>query len=613
MKLYSYIVAIMSLTLSASAFGDTTGTLAQGNIALLYSNTTTVAITALSRTDSTCALTFRLAQPQGSSFSISPQMYLSDEQGGRHPLLRAEGVEIGKKEYVTEPSGQLFTLMFEALPKSTRYFDLIEGDGEAEWRIYGIHDKQDERSFPSVNIGKNELELSQEFFTTAPITIKGRFTDYQRRGMPHIVRFNYSYENYDWTDVSAYPFCCMVQADGTFEYQFNYNRPVWADMSFDQNNRKVGFYVRPGDVLEVTLSNLGKEDEEVAYHNASGRATCDGLMNLMTFDVPWNNPTRQATYVEPSVYRHIVDSVSLSAERGMDYLAWKWQLTPWETHLLKTKRRLELLSMYSQYINAYIDNKSRPHYEEGQSTTHYISEEDAAYLNELIDWTDPSSVITQEWYGANNWLLARTEVVKKMHDYMGSGKGDRDGFLNSGFGSAVRKLLPDIAPILLADLIDNERGREHAYGNSFAFQAKDPVADKLLKRLAEAAESQYVQVVLLDPRGAGYSQGISGQTHWMADFHEDPTMSFVFVISDAMTDKDQEALAFWFHDEKLMIASEEEFIHLQAALRITTTSGEGTITKEGQILTYQLHSDSEQSFRNGLRSLRRLESKIATD
>ena len=610
MKLYSYIVAIMSLTFSASVFGGTTGTLSQGNIALLYSNTTTVAISVLSRTDSICALTFRLAQPQGSSFTISPHMYLSDEQGGRHPLLRAEGVEIGKKEYVTEPSGQVFTLTFEALPGSTRYFDLIEGDGEAEWRIYGIHDEQDEQSFPSVNIGKSELELSQEFFTTAPITIKGRFTGYQRRDMPHIVRFNYSCENYDWTDVSAYPFCCMVQADGTFEYQFNYNRPVWANMSFDQGARKVGFYVRPGDVLEVTLSNLGKEGEDVAYHNASGHAAYSRLMNLMTFDVPWNNPARQATYMEPAAYRHMVDSVSQAADRGVDYLAWKWKLTSWETHLLKTRRRLELLNMYSQYINAYIDNRNLPYYEKRQPTAQYISKEDAAYLNKLIDWDDPSNVIPQEWYGANNWLLSRTEVVKEMHDYVRSGKGDRDGFLNNGFGTAVRNILPDIAPILLTDLIENERGREHAYGNTFAFQAKDPVADSLLSRLAEEAGSTYVQVVLLDPRGADYSHGVSGQSHWMADFHKDPTMSFVFVISDTMADKDKETLAFWFRDEKRVVVSEEEFIHLQAAFRITAPSGAGTITKGGQILTYRLHSDSEQSFRNGLRSLRRQESKM---
>lgn len=599
----------ISLTLSAK--GKRSRQAHHTEVAYLYSNSATTTVKAVSRAADGCSVTLCVNEPQGSSFSISPRIYLSDEQGTRHPLLRAEGIEIGKKEYITQPDGRTFTLSFEALPESTRYFDLIEGGRRTDWRIFGIHDKRDERAFPSVTIGEKEkdTELRTEFFTVAPITIKGRFTDYQRQGMPHIVRFNYYSELYDWTDTSKYPYCCMVQPDGTFEYQFTHDRPIWADMSFDQGGHNVGFYVRPGDVLEITFNSWEKEDERIVYRNAAGRATCEKLFRLTT-DIPWNDPLKQAQYIEPSTYRHKVDSIWKAIEQGINYQTWKWHLTPWETHLLRTNHRLDLLGMYSQYINAYIDELNRPLIEQGKRQTHYLSEEDAAYLNGVIVWADPANVIPRLWYLVNNFLLSRTNVDKEMRDYLFSGKGNQAKFLDDGFEAAAKNILPDIIPILMSDLIDNEKAKVHAYGTTFAFHTQDAVADTILRRLATEAGSRYVQVVLLDPRGANYNHGVSGQQTWMADFRNDSTMSFIFVISEAMTEKDKETLAFWFQNEKRAVVSEEEFIHLQAAFRITAPAGAATINRDGEILTYRSDSSSETSFRSSLRGLKRLEQRL---
>lgn len=598
-----FAIAFFRLTTVANA---TSGQ----NVAILYTNAPTASVEKIDCTGSSCILTIHVYQQVGSSFSISPHMYLSDEQGNRHPLLRAEGVEIGKNEYITQPDGREFTLTFEAFPKGTRYFDLIEGGNETAWRIFGIHDKRDERSFPLVSIDKNNEELSPAFFTKAPITIKGRFTDYQRQGMPHIVQFNYHNERSDWMDPTIYPYCCMVQADGTFEYHINYDRPIWADMSFDQGGHNVGFYVRPGDVLEITFDNLGKEDERIVYHNVAGRATCEKLFSLTT-DIPWNNPYKEASYIEPVAYRHMIDSICRAIEQGINYQAWKWRLTPWETHLLRTNHRLDLLSMYMAYIKQYYVNQrlNAGH----NNDRDYLTAEDYAFIRKLIDWSDPSNAITQIWYGANNFIFSQIEEREEWVNQQleaGTSRVARGDFADHGFESVVKRMLPDIAPIILEDLKIQERSEQPTHKNHFAVPAQDPVADALLKRLAAEAGSQYVQVVLLDPRGADYNHGVSGQTHWMADFRNDSTISFIFVISDAMTEKDKETLAFWFQNEKRAAVSEEEFIHLQAAFRITAPAGAATINRDGNILTYRSDSRSETSFRDGVRSLKRLEQTL---
>lgn len=603
------VFCCLSLTLSLQARSEYNNTLV--NIAFLHSNTTELFFKAINRCDTSCSLQIYVTGILGNGFSISPKTYLSDEQGNRHPLLRAEGIEIGKKEYITQPGGREFTLTFEALPKDTRYFDLIEGDKETEWRIYGIHEKKDERTFPDVAIDKDNEETSPTFFKKAPVTIKGHFTGYQRQGMPHIVRFNYQNEVSEWMDHTIYPHCCMVQPDGTFQYQFTYDRPIWAKMSFDQGGHDVGFYVRPGDVLEVTLSNLGQEDEHITYHNAAGRVTNERLMQLTT-DIPWNNPYQQATYIAPDTYRHKIDSIWNDTYEGINYQAWKWHLTPWETHLLRTNHRLDLLSMYMAYITNYYEYQRRAAGE--TNFKRYLTDEDYAFIRELIDWSDPSNVITQKWYGADNFIFSNSrekdEWINQQLLATTSGGIIRSGdYADYGLEGLIKRHIPEIAPILLEDLKIQERAEQPDYKTDIAVPAQDPVAATLLKRLAQEAGSKYTQIVLLDPRGADYNHNVSGQTHWMADFHDDPFMSFIFVISDSMTDKDKETLAFWFREEKRVVITEEEFIHLQAALRITNPAGTATVNKDGNILSFRLDSGREESFRSDVRALKRLEEK----
>ena len=52
-----------------------------------------------------------------------------------------EGIVLGE-HYVTPPSGEgEFKVLFEPMPRKTRFFDFIEGNMQGAFNIYGVHEE----------------------------------------------------------------------------------------------------------------------------------------------------------------------------------------------------------------------------------------------------------------------------------------------------------------------------------------------------------------------------------------------------------------------------------------------------------------------------------------
>ena len=74
-------------------------------------------------------------------FKISGSIYACDEAGVRHPVIGAEGIELGEEQWIGDNGQTSFTLMFDPLPKGTKVFDIIEGEDPVNFKIFGIHKK----------------------------------------------------------------------------------------------------------------------------------------------------------------------------------------------------------------------------------------------------------------------------------------------------------------------------------------------------------------------------------------------------------------------------------------------------------------------------------------
>lgn len=71
-------------------------------------------------------------------YYINQDTYISCNNGNRLKIKGIENISYAPKKKYIEPKETIsFVLSFPALPKGTKYFDLIE-PGESEWKFYDI-------------------------------------------------------------------------------------------------------------------------------------------------------------------------------------------------------------------------------------------------------------------------------------------------------------------------------------------------------------------------------------------------------------------------------------------------------------------------------------------
>ena len=72
-------------------------------------------------------------------FSIAKESYL--QSGGKtYPIVCADSITLGERFTLGNNGSQEFVLHFEPLPVKTKEFDFLEGLGDGDFKVFGIHD-----------------------------------------------------------------------------------------------------------------------------------------------------------------------------------------------------------------------------------------------------------------------------------------------------------------------------------------------------------------------------------------------------------------------------------------------------------------------------------------
>ena len=112
---------------------------------------------------------------------MSKDSWLLGDDNRKYKALRGEGIVLGE-HYVTPPSGEgEFKVVFEPMPRKTRFFDFIEGNMQGAFNIYGVHEEGKAPKVP----GKRKPfvmtpELERQFFTADTACVRGRIEGYSR-------------------------------------------------------------------------------------------------------------------------------------------------------------------------------------------------------------------------------------------------------------------------------------------------------------------------------------------------------------------------------------------------------------------------------------------------
>lgn len=338
------------------------GEVAYTRLQSLYSNAGVVSIDKVVLSDTATVMYCTAKGKINSWFQFAPSTYLSDEEDARYPVKGSVGLTLGEKCHIPK-AGQLeFRLFFEPMPKDTRIFDLIEGTEKDMFRIYGIHDAKAKVKIPEAKEEIDAEETSEEMFRKGKAVVRGKIEGYSRDWNKGVLLFDVSFLGQG--RVVPFPIsrpCTALEPDGTFYAELSLEHPIWADMVLGGENTAVPFYVRPGDTLDITVKGILEKNVTVDYVSSHPKGCYEDLLKHQ--DVPviyygWERLSDYGRNLDTEYFLKNVDESVAENMRLCDYVAWKYKLSPWETHLLKNRQRFELVQQrYIFSANKLVEEK----------------------------------------------------------------------------------------------------------------------------------------------------------------------------------------------------------------------------------------------------------------
>lgn len=303
------------------------------------STTSTIRITKVEFADTATIISFHERYKPGWWIQVSKDAWLLGDDNRKYKALRGEGIVLGE-HYVTPPSGEgEFKVLFEPMPRKTRFFDFIEGNMQGAFNIYGVHE---EGKAPQVPEEREPFvmtpELERQFFTADTACVRGRIEGYSRsQGYSTML-----YNRCEPTTGERVPLVVDIREDGTFEFRFWAWYPVEGALLIEGKDfRKwLNFYAVPGQTTEMVMRADGSVSCASVPSGPFGRKRSleHGVSELCAY------PYDEFSAVSDSLgFKDFTENAMRRMRerlRAVDYVAWRFGYTPWERHLAKCQTRL---------------------------------------------------------------------------------------------------------------------------------------------------------------------------------------------------------------------------------------------------------------------------------
>lgn len=304
-----------------------------------------------------------IATRPGTNFRFSKDTYLDCGDGKHYMVMSCK--EFPLEAWVPGEGPEVrLTFLFEPMPKSTKVFDLMEGQGSGMFRIYGIHDSRKPLKVKPYVCKDNAMaDYRKNFFRTGTACVKGRFEELpgDRTGI--------IYHEYHFADKSL-PVSVDVNDDGTFEREFEVWHPVLNHVTFD--GMSVPFYVEPGHTVNILI----RKDGRVEYTDENGHpAPCAAYLSSNIDDIrylTWSEFKEDTERLSFKEYGKKIEGLMEKAEANLSYFANRYGFTSLDYAVARTEM-LENLSVW------FLDYEMDKRYSQTDSST-------KAELNDLSNY-----------------------------------------------------------------------------------------------------------------------------------------------------------------------------------------------------------------------------------
>lgn len=481
--------------------------------------------------------------------------YLSDESSR---VYKAKSLAWDKYE---EREVRHIVMTFEPLPESCKIFDLVAYERvHQRFCIYGIHDSKHNPQIPNAEcrLDENEYKLVG---TKGTARIHGVIKNYRSRKMTiyhSTTPFEDSFRELGET-------VAFLNQDGTFDVTINLRCPKFAHIGMGVTQGQIPFFIRPGEDLYIEADYSCTTEGNIVYR--SSYPTYGNLMNYMPPAVSFLPKADGESETERLLAQ---EKICLSV---VDYLAWKYSFSPFESLLAKNCIRLS-------YANHLI-------YEQE-------SEKKKSIVLNDIDFNDRSMIFDCRYSG----LLKDLESVVNKKD------SPLDGFTPDSFTAqmfrAGNQNGTGNAETFSYPFINDWRKEFNEYkaANSETLEIPTIVSSIIAKHLDEH-NGKYIHFVVFPSDYEHLIQVLHKSSNIIHDFDDGNDLEVVFLVtaSDSVGKELMPKLKNSFDRYNINEVSEKEMDCLRSA---TFDNNQFTIDRTGRLIRNPLNIEDEYFFRLNL-------------
>ena len=362
------------------------------------------------RKHETC-ISFEYWASPSSILSLQSRIRIFGHHGQSYPVISAQGIELDSVLIIPESGMASFSISFEPLPDNIEIFDLLCNDNNNGIRIYGIHPNAEHKlDFPQKE-WLHDNDSIYEWDKLDTVVVRGHFIEQESIKPPNEINFPFL------RDINSGLPNAHICNDGDFVFAFACHHPVWSNILV--NHQLIQFYGIPGDTIDINISKWNSRDQKISYHSHKNNPCLSELMLHGDF-IEGSTSLDKLSW---PAFQEATDELLAQGLELADYIAYRYNLTDYETHLLKNQMRLQYVYRVLFYLNNF-NAKPNGHNQRPKNET------DMNFLR-VINWNDPSLICTRGWtsyfrhlllrvfsYGRNEEEDFNTIYVKRLVPYM---------------------------------------------------------------------------------------------------------------------------------------------------------------------------------------------------
>lgn len=530
------------------------------------------------------------AQIKDPEMIVSSDLHLCGEDGKDYLLKYCKEFALDAPIPEYENGDVTMTLVFEPLPLTTTFFDMLEGLAVSQCRVMGISDANSPVQVKPYALNEMKTnELRKDFFSEKTAYIKGKVNGYALSN--GVTSLDFFLDN-NLTGESE-PVSLKIKDDGTFEQKIDIHYPVLNYLKSENGQFTIPFVIKPGETLNFDIRWQGSPEVKVKITDASGKPA--QFSALSTFMPQYSTDSR---------YKALQDNVKLGFKNYIkkveeaynaaiathNYLAMRYHYNDMEYLIGKLEMQYAYAEKAMEYCEdkemtlAYLYNKELP-----DSVDEYLNLANYGFLRN-IPFNDLLSMCVPKFYSfrASYWNLIglkanayrsseRDSVMISLDREMWSGNtmslplklGYLSDFYKEGRGGvhnyvnvssmllneySVEELDGEIgkrldfvknrASIVKAEMHDamfeNLLDKYVDYGindRTLTYTLPDCEATTILRKITDKYKGKYVYLDFWATFCAPCRKGIEQSKAWREELRNNPDFEFVYITSDKNSPK----------------------------------------------------------------------------